>query len=83
MSRQSRITKQDLEIVYLHYEKGMSVSKIARELGITKGSVKYRLHDKPKVKQYVKEVVIPDIERKIAERTQQIKEELASTGPKR
>ena len=87
------LTKRDLGVVYLCYKKWMSGPKIARKLGITYGQVKYCLK-KFNVKQYIWDVVMPDIERqkiriiedgklKMAKWIQQLMEDLESNDPKR
>ncbi len=52
------LTKLELDIVFLRYFQGLCSPEVAEKLGLQLNQVKYRIN-KPNVKQYIREEVLP------------------------
>jgi hypothetical protein len=52
------LTKLELDIVFLRYFQGLCNPEVAEKLGLQLNQVKYRIN-RPNVKQYIREEVLP------------------------
>ena len=58
------LTRLELDIVFMRYFEGLCNPEVAERLGLQLNQVEYRIN-KPKVKQYIREEVLPHTQKQL------------------